>query len=324
MNEGTGKPWFNGYNRSMPPTSEPGRSVSSRLLRVLFAFRPGHTRLTLAALARRTGLPQATVRRLAIELVAAGALDRARDGMLTVGTRLWQLGTLAPLTEPLRTVALPFMEDLSTALQQHVQLAVLEGYEAVIVERLSTPSAVGLVSQVGGGLPLHCSAVGKVLLAHGDAALFDDLVERGLDRFTPRTVTDPAQLRGELAACRRTGTAIVREELTPGADSVATRIMDAEGRVVAALSVVVRSGSVSLTAAVPSVVTSGLGISRRLGWTPNVGLRDGNASRSFNDGAAGACEFGASTRVSRRSGGFRVPGPSLLAGSPLNHSARRR
>ncbi len=266
----------------MPPTSEPGRSVSSRLLQVLFAFQPGHARFTMAGLARRTGLPQATLRRLAFELVAAGALDRAPDGTLTVGTRLWQLGTLAPLTEPLRTVALPFMEDLSTALQQHVQLAVLEGHEGVIVERLSTPSAVGLTSGVGGGLPLHCTAVGKVLLAHGDAAMFDALVERGLERFTPQTVTDPARLRRELADCRRTGTATVRGELTPGADSVATRIMDGEGRVVAALSVVVRSGSVSLTAVTPSVVTSGLGISRRLGWIPHIGVRDGSGSRPFN------------------------------------------
>ena len=60
---------------------------------------------------------------------------------------------MAPLTEPLRTVALPFMEDLYIALQQHVQLAVLEAREAVIVERMSRPDAVGLVSGVGGGLP---------------------------------------------------------------------------------------------------------------------------------------------------------------------------
>ena len=97
------------------------------------------------------------------------------------------------------------MEDLHAALHQHVQLAVLEGAEAVVVERLSTPSAVGLASGVGGGLPLHCSAVGKVLLAHADAGLFDALVERGLDRFTPQTVTDPAQLRRELGDCRRRG-----------------------------------------------------------------------------------------------------------------------
>lgn len=248
----------------MPRTSEPGRSVSSRLLEVLFAFGPGRSRLTLAELTRQTGMPRATVRRLALELVQAGALDMAPDGGLTVGTRLWQLGTLAPLTEPLRTVAQPFMEDLCTALHQHVQLAVLQGREAVIVERLSKPGAIGLVSQVGGRLPLHSSAVGKVLLAHGDSALFDALAERGLSRFTPHTITDPARLRRELADCRRTGTAIVREEMTPRADSVATRIMDAEGCVVAALSVVVRSNSVALRAVIPSVVASGLGISRRL------------------------------------------------------------
>jgi DNA-binding IclR family transcriptional regulator len=263
----------------MPRTSEPGRSVSSRLLEVLFAFQPGHTRLTLAGLARRTGLPQPTVRRLALELVEAGALDRTPDGLLTIGTKLWQLGTLAPLTEPLRTVVLPFMEDLYTALNQHVQLAVLEGFEAVVVERLSRPGAVGLLSQVGGRLPLHSSGVGKVLLAHGGTELLDALVDRGLDRFTPSTITDPVRLRRELAECRRTGIAIVREETTPNADSVATRIIDAEGRVVAALSVVVRSGSVELRTVIPSVIASGLGISRRLGWNPRLGVRETSTAR---------------------------------------------
>jgi len=218
-------------------------------------------------------MPQATVRRLALELVRAGALDLAADRTFTIGTRLWQLGTLAPLTEPLRTVAQPFMEDLYTALRQHVQLVVLEGREAVIVERLSMPGAVGLVSQVGGRLPLHGSAAGKVLLAHSGSALFDTLTGRGLGQFTPHTVTDPALLRRELAECRLTGTAIVREELSQRAESVAVRIMDAEGSVVAALSVVVQTGSVALQSVIPSVVASGLGISRRLGWSPDIGVR---------------------------------------------------
>lgn len=269
----------------MPPTSEPGRSVSSRLLELLFAFRPGHSRLTMAGLARRTGLPQPTVRRLVLELVEAGALERTSDGILTIGTRLWQLGTLAPLTEPLRTVAQPFMEDLYTALHQHVQLAVLEGHEAVVIERLSKPGAVGLVSQVGGRLPLHSSGVGKVLLAHGGAELLDVLVDRGLERFTAKTITHATVLRRELAECRRTGIATVREETTPCADSVATRIVDAEGQVVAALSVVVRSDSVELRTVIPSVIACGLGISRRLGWNPTLGVRDVPTTRLAASGA---------------------------------------
>jgi DNA-binding IclR family transcriptional regulator len=252
-------------------------------------------------------MPQATVRRLALELVRAGALDMAPDGVLTVGTRLWQLGTLAPLTEPLRAVAQPFMEDLYTALHQHVQLAVLEGREAVIVERLSEPGAIGLVSQVGGRLPLHSSAVGKVLLAHGDGTLFGAVTECELTQFTPHTITDPARLHRELSDCRRTGIATVREEMSPHADSVAARIMDAEGRVVAALSVVVRSGSVALRTVIPSVVASGLGISRRLGWTPDIGVRGlapSTANRTRTVPAARAGSVG----LPGRTGDAREPG----------------
>jgi DNA-binding IclR family transcriptional regulator len=259
----------------MPHTSEPGRSVSSRLLEILFAFRPEQSDLSLTELARHTGIPHATVRRLVLELVEAGALERRRDGRFTVGLRLWQLGTLAPLTESLRTLAQPFMEDLYTALRQHVQLAVLEGQQAVVIERLSAPKAVGLVSQVGGGLPLHCSGVGKVLLSHGGADLIESVLGGHLHRHTPGTVVDPDLLRQQIATIRQTGTATVRGELTENADSVATRIVDGDGRVVAALSVVVRSGSATHQAMLPSVVASGLGISRQLGWRPGTRLREG-------------------------------------------------
>ncbi|WP_204358937.1 IclR family transcriptional regulator [Streptosporangium sp. 'caverna'] len=204
-----------------------------------------------------------------------GALDRSEDGRLTVGLRLWQLGTLAPRTESLRTFAQPFMEDLYSALHQHVQLAIREGTDAVVIERLSAPEALGLVSHVGGLLPLNCSGVGKVLLSHAGPGFVDTFLADGLRGYTPRTIVDPAVLRRELAACRRTGTAVVRGELTADADSVATRIVDGDGWVVAAMSVVVRAGSLKPQAALPTLVASGLGLSRTLGWHPEVRVQGG-------------------------------------------------
>jgi DNA-binding IclR family transcriptional regulator len=248
--------------------------VSSRLLRLLFCFEPGQAELSLAQLARKAGLPYPTARRLVLELTRAGALQQRPDGRLAVGLRLWQLGTLAPLTESLRAMAQPYLEDLYTALHQHVQLAVLEGTEAVIIERLSAPRALDLVSQVGGRLPLHCSGAGKVLLSYGGPDLIGEVLGGQLRRYTAKTITEPGALRRELAECRRTGTALVRGELTEDADSVATRIMNSEGRVVAALSVVVRSGSVQPQAVLPSVITSGLAISRVLGWRPGIRVRE--------------------------------------------------
>jgi DNA-binding IclR family transcriptional regulator len=259
----------------VPRTSEPGRSVGSRLLEILFAFRPGRSVLSLAELVRETGLPHATARRLARELVAAGALDRRDDGRFAVGLRLWQLGTLAPRAESLRALARPFIDDLYTALGQHVQLAVLADDHAVIIERVSAPHAVGLTSRMGGRLPLHCSGVGKVLLSHADPGVVEPILTAKLSRYTPHTNVDPGSLRRELAACRRTGVALVREELTAGADSVATRIVDGEGHVIAAMSVVVRAGSVDLQGLIPTMVASGLGISRTLGWQPGVAIQGG-------------------------------------------------
>jgi len=243
---------------------------------VLFAFRTGRSRLTLAELTRATGLPHASVRRLALELVAAGALDRARDGTFTVGIRLWELGTLAPLSLPLRTLALPYMEDLHGALRQHVQIAVRDGTSAVLVERLSADRAVDVAFHPGGRLPLHSSGVGKVLLAHAAPELIDSLLRDGLAAHTPSTVTEPARLRAELDEVRESGAATVHGETSPGVDSVATRVLDGDGVVVAALGVVVRAGTVDLRTVRPAVIASGLAVSRRLGWQPAKGIHRGS------------------------------------------------
>ena len=119
-------------------------------------------------------------------------------------------------------------------------------------------------------MPLHCSGVGKVLLSHSGTTFVDSVLRANLHRYTPKTKTDPALLRPELAACRRTGTAVVSEELTLGADSVSARIMNGQGDVLAALSVVLRTGSVSSQAVLPTLITSALAISRTFGWHPGV------------------------------------------------------
>ena len=241
-------------------TGDSGRTVTSRVLAILDAFTPDRPELTLARICRLTGLRHATAHRLVGELTKWGALERIPSGAYVIGLRLWELGTLNPRGLPLRFHAMPIMEDLHAATQQHVQLAVLDGTEALVVERISTTRAVPVVSRVGGRLPLHASAVGKVLLAHAGEDLFTEVIRDGLADFTPQTVTDPAQLRLALAECRRTGVALSREEMSPGAYSVATRITDSKDRVVAALSVVGADAATHLL--VPAVVMAGRGISR--------------------------------------------------------------
>ncbi|MCB1274306.1 MAG: IclR family transcriptional regulator [Leucobacter sp.] len=257
----------------MPRSNEPGRTVASRLVEILFSFTPNRREMSLAELSRVTGLPHPTVRRLALELVDAGLLERNEAGSFTVGLKLWRLATLAPNTESLRAVANPFMEDLFTAVNQHVQLVVLEQHDAVVIDRRSGTRGLELASQVGGRLPLHASAGGKVLLAHSSEEFIEDYLAHKLARYTASTVTDPAVLRRELADCRRFGVATVRGELTRNLDSAAARIIGQDGRVQAAISVILRAGVVQLPVIQPSVHASGLGISRLLGWSPDTPIR---------------------------------------------------
>ncbi|MGO7984278.1 IclR family transcriptional regulator, partial [Rhizobium johnstonii] len=66
----------------------------------------------------------------------------------------------------MRSIALPFLEDLREATHEHVHLAVRDGLGAIYLEHLAGPDAVAVISDVGSRLPLHATGVGLVLLAH--------------------------------------------------------------------------------------------------------------------------------------------------------------
>ena len=239
----------------------PGESVSGRLFRVLDCFDPLHTELSLTRIAERSGLPTSTARRLITELVGWGGLERLVDGRYRVGIQLWRIGILAPQQRGLREAASPLMHDLCKATKETVQLAVLDGDEALCVEKVTTRSAVVNVTEVGGRLPLHATAVGKCLLAHSPTGVFERLAQRGFARLTARPVPQPRLLRAALRETRRTGVAYSREEMTIGAASVAAPIIAPGGVLLGALGVVVHATS-RVEHLAPAVLTASLAIAR--------------------------------------------------------------
>jgi DNA-binding IclR family transcriptional regulator len=238
--------------------------VLARALRILGAFSADHPAMTLSELARRTRLPVSTVHRLLAGLVEWGALERGDDGYYRVGLRLWEVGALAPRGQGLRERALPFLEDLSQITRENVQLAVREGSELVFVERIAGTGAVPVLTRVGSRFALTATGVGLVLLAHAPVELQEDVLASPIDRFTPCTVTDPATLRHMLADIRRSGFAVSDRQVTMDALSVAVPVQDGRGTVVAAVSLVVRHGSVQPHSLVPLLRTSARAISRAL------------------------------------------------------------
>jgi DNA-binding IclR family transcriptional regulator len=217
------------------PESE--KSVTARALSVLAAFDVSHPRMTLSDLARRAGLPIATVHRLAKALEKWGALERDDDGLYGVGFRVWEMGLLAPVHRRLREVALPFMLELHARTGSNVQLAACEGFHAVYVEKLTSEAAVPASSRVGARMPLHATGVGKTLLAHQESPFVETFLSAPLTRHTKWTTTDRRALRRQLAQIRVDGYATSAQEYRAGSRSLAVPIL-ADDRAVAALGLV--------------------------------------------------------------------------------------
>lgn len=221
--------------------AEPRPTAAMRVLAVLGAFGPGHRTLSLSEIARRAGLTLPTAHRLIRELVRWGGLERDADGRYSVGLRLLELAALAPRGLQLREAAFPYLDNLHEATRGNVHLGVRDGLEVVYVEALRARMRKPVSSRVGDRWPMHATGTGLVLLAHADRDLQAEVLSAPLERFTPLTVTDPAELRRRLARIRQTGVAVARGQITVDDLVVAVPVTGMDGQVTAAISVVVET-----------------------------------------------------------------------------------
>lgn len=234
------------------------RSVALRAIAVLGAFDTDHRCLNLSQLSRRSGLPLATVHRLAADLVVGRLLVRREDGRYEIGARLWRLGMLAPAND-LRELALPHLQDLVTATGHTVHMAVMDGARALVIERLAGTKTIPTRHSPGGYLPLHCTTVGKALLAYAPDSVVDEVMG-DLRRHTPYTVTDPQALQRQLDAIRRTGLARSAQEHRLGVSGVAVPVTGHDG-VVAAIGLLAPLTSPRLPGALPHLRTAAASVS---------------------------------------------------------------
>lgn len=256
-------------------TAEPGedvRGAEERIdrrsvlgkVRVIVETLAADGQMGLSELARRTGVAKATVHRLCSDLVLWGVIERSGDSF-RLGPRLFELGQRVPARRSLCDAALPYMEDLYLAIQQTVHLAVLESTEVMYAEKIVGRSSVAVPSQVGGRLPLHCTATGKCLLAFGPGELLRRTIAGGLAARTDRSIVSVETLEAELDLVRNRGYAVEQEEAFPGFASVAFPIFGARNVVVAAIAVTSSLNELRMASCIPALQAASQGLSRRLG-----------------------------------------------------------
>lgn len=218
--------------------SETVLSTVRKVAEVLDLFTPQRPEWGVTEVARALRIPKSSAHALLVTLCCTGLLRKTPQCRYRLGWRALAMNRVLVETTEFRAEALPVMHNLVARYGETVHLATLDEGQVVYVEKLEGSRAVRVaVSWVGARLPAHCSAVGKVLLAHRPEEEVETIVEaQGLRAFTTRTITSVEQLRAELERVRQQGYAEDLEEVMPELCCVAAPIRDYTGEVVAAMS----------------------------------------------------------------------------------------
>ena len=192
--------------------------------------------LGVTDVADRAGLPKSTAARLLATLAGEGAVEQIPgDTSYRLGPRLVTLGGGFSLNRSLAAIARPMLVELAATSGEAAGLGIPDGDLVHYIDQVDTPNPVQVRDWTGARAPLHAVSSGQVLLAFRTSGAIDRYLGRPLERFTDRTVVEPALLRERLHEVRRQGFTWAIEEFDPGISSVAAPIADASGEVIGAV-----------------------------------------------------------------------------------------
>lgn len=226
--------------------------------------------LSLRTISEQTGFNKSTTYRFLAHLEKAGYLVRNSEGAYLLGPRLVRLGSGSKYQSTIQSISRPTLEIIWRNIGETVNLGVLDGQLVLYLDVLESPHNFRLVSQVGIRRPLHCTGLGKAILAWQPPSVRDELISSiHLEKFTTHSIVRVPALTSELSRIQRRGYAVDDQEAVLGARCVAVPIWDSSNRVVAAISV---SGPVTRMTRTRTLEIATLlkeasaGISKRLGF----------------------------------------------------------
>jgi IclR family transcriptional regulator, acetate operon repressor len=263
-------------------TSPTGTQAVDRAAQLLVEITRHEAPVSFAELTAASGLAKSTVSRLLTALERNGLVRRAGPGRFAPGevfvSYAWRGGAEADLV----SIAQPVLAELGEQTGETINLGVpRDGGLVEQIAQIDSTYLIGGTNWVGLAVPVHCAALGKVLLAFGAA----ELPAGRLERRTPRTITSRAALAAELAAVRERGYAVTTEELEPGLVAVAAPVISASG-VVGALSVSGPAGRLAgrqLTHAATCCMSAARSLSALLGFPPTAPVATATVAATSKD-----------------------------------------
>ena len=205
---------------------------------ILACFTAETPLLRITDITKRVGMTQSNVSRLVATMVAYEYLEKDEDsGCYQLGRKIISLATVALNHSVLRCQAMPELFNLEQKYGVGANLAVLDHGSMYYLAHVDSRNSPRMYTMVGNTNPLHCTAIGKVLLsAMTDEEISKVLEEKGMPAYTYNTITSPAVLMEQIDRCRRLGYSVEYGEHALNGACIAAGIRDRNGKIIAGLS----------------------------------------------------------------------------------------
>ncbi|MGD9867464.1 MAG: IclR family transcriptional regulator [Hyphomicrobiales bacterium] len=231
-----------GLSDPTPPGGDPHegkQGVSQKVFAVLEAIATAGRPLTVAELVVLLDVPKPTMHRIVRQLDHEGLLMREPQSRgYGPGPRLFNFAIDVVQTSMRSSPRHAVLADLSARTEETCNFGMMSGNAVVYLDRIEAAWPFGLKFEPGSRVPLHCTSMGKLLLAHQPKRRRDQILHGGsLYRYTKNTITEPDELESQLAVIRKRGYSIDDQEFLDGVICLAVPVHDSKGQVCAAIAV---------------------------------------------------------------------------------------
>ncbi|MCL2894041.1 IclR family transcriptional regulator [Brenneria tiliae] len=218
-----------------------------RALRILDLFDEYNVEIKITDISTQMGLHKSTLHSLLKTLQVAGYIDQNREnGKYRLGMKLVERGNLVVNSIDIREKARSYLLDLASQTGQTTHLAILDGKEGVYIDKVEGKLAVITFSRIGRRLPVHATAIGKVLLAFNPQNEIDALLQDyEFTQRTPNTIVDRETYLQALESVRQNGYALDNQENEQGVRCISVPIWNHARRTIAAISMSTLTNRVS-------------------------------------------------------------------------------
>lgn len=208
-----------------------------RAIELLFILENSPREMGVTELSRELGVQKSTVHNLLQTLLARDFVRQTETGHYTLGFRLMPLGLACTERLNIRRMASPYLKELAAEVEEVVLLAVLSAGQLTIVDKVEPSRPIFLIPRFDYCNTFHSTALGKVFLAYASHEFYEKVMAEPLPQHTAKTILDKDRLQAELLQIRLQGYAVASNETIEGVTCVGAPIINANGKIEAAITV---------------------------------------------------------------------------------------